>query len=132
MGAWGHGSFDNDDAGDWVWGLEEAADFEVVKAALDAVVSESDYFEAPTCSEAVASAEIVAAALGRPVEGLPEEAAAWVEQHRDVPPDLVALAQQAITRIADKSELRELWEESEHFAEWQSALGDLTARLRAN
>lgn len=30
MGAWGHGPFDNDDAGDWVWELEESEDFSVV------------------------------------------------------------------------------------------------------
>ena len=132
MGAWGHGSFDNDDAGDWVWELEGAADFEVVETALAAVVSERDYLEAPTCSEALAAAEIVAAALGRPVDGLPEEAAAWVAQHRDVPPGVIALAQQAVTRIADQSELRELWEETEHFADWQGALADLAARIRTN
>ncbi|MCB9886839.1 MAG: DUF4259 domain-containing protein [Planctomycetes bacterium] len=129
MGAWGHGSFDNDDAGDWVWELEESSDFRVVKTALDAVVSESDHLEAPACSEAVAAAEIVAAALGRPVAELPDEARAWVEEHRDVPPDIAILARRAVTAIADKSELRDLWEESEYFAQWQSSMADLAARI---
>ncbi len=129
MGAWGHGSFENDDAGDWVWELGEASDFGVVKTALDAVVSEDGYLEAPTCSEAIAAAEIVAAALGSPVAGLSDEAAAWVEEHRDVPADVVELARRALAVIQDKSELRELWEESQHFAEWESAMADLGARI---
>jgi hypothetical protein len=30
MGAWGHDSFDNDDAGDWVYELEESSDMSVI------------------------------------------------------------------------------------------------------
>lgn len=130
MGAWGHGSFDNDDAGDWVWKLEEASDFDVVRSALEGVVSESEYLEAPICSEAVAAAEIVAAALGHPVAELPDEAGAWVEEHRDVPPDVVVLARQALAAIAAKSELRDLWAESGHLTEWQRSMADLAARIR--
>lgn len=129
MGAWGHGPFENDDAADWVWELEESDDFSLVESVLKSVVNREDYLEAPTCSEAIAAAEIVAAALGRPLDALPEEAVAWTEAHRDVPEDLADLAKRALVAIATESELRDLWAESETPDDWQQTLRDLDTRL---
>lgn len=129
MGAWGTGTFDNDDAADWVWELEEAGDYEVTRAVLEAVTQRDDYLEAPTCSEALAAAEVLAAGRGRPPVRLPDEVAAWLAG-REAPDDaLVALAKRAVAVIARDSELRELWAEGEHFSQWQAALFDLDARL---
>ena len=36
MGAWGVGTFENDDASDWVYQLEGAEDLELVRATLQA------------------------------------------------------------------------------------------------
>lgn len=130
MGAWGLGPFDNDDAGDWAWGLEESDGFSAVQDALQAVVGGDDYLEAPTCSEAVAAAETVAACLGRPVDGLPDEVRTWVGEHPVVPRDIIDLARRAVTAIEARSELRELWEETEHFDDWRKSMSDLAARLR--
>jgi hypothetical protein len=33
--------------------------------------------------------------------------------------------------VREKSELRELWEDSEHFAAWNAAMDDLDKRLAA-
>ena len=130
MGAWGHGPFENDDAGDWVWELEESEDFSVVQAALETVTRPGiDYIEAPDCSVAVAAAEVVAASLGRPAPSLPEEATAWVADRGAPPKQLVALAKQALAAIKSKSELRDLWEESESFDEWVQSVAGLEARL---
>ena len=47
MGAWGVGHFDNDDAGDWVWELEDTGTASPVTAAFAAVEAEANYLEAP-------------------------------------------------------------------------------------
>lgn len=129
MGAWGVGSFENDDALDWAYKLEKAPDFGVVRSALEAVTEGDAHLHAPTCSEAIAAAEVVAAALGRPMKGLPEDVAAWSMEHRDVPPDLVVLARRALRAIESKSELRDLFEDTEYFAAWQETIRDLESRI---
>jgi hypothetical protein len=130
MGAWGHGPFENDDAGDWVLELEESEDFSVVQAALESVTRQGGAeIEAPDCSIAVAAAEVVAASLGRPVAGLPDEAATWVAGRGAAPKTVVALAKQALMAVKSKSELRDLWEESDCFGEWVKSLVSLEARL---
>jgi hypothetical protein len=130
MGAWGHGPFENDDASDWVWTLEESSDLSVVRAALDGVVATAgNYLEAPACSEALAAAEVVAALSGRPRDGLPDEVKAWIRERSGAPPEVIDLARQAVTAIHRKSELRELWQESDSFDDWSKTLDDLAARL---
>jgi hypothetical protein len=53
VGAWGVGTFENDDAGDWVYQLEEANDLELVRGTLLAAADPEGYLEAPTCSMAL-------------------------------------------------------------------------------
>jgi len=44
--------------------------------------------------------------------------------------DLAEKAGRAIERIlSEQSELRELWEESEHYQEWLASVDDLRTRL---
>jgi hypothetical protein len=129
MGAWGSGSFDNDDAMDWVSGLTDASS-DVVREALTPIASAGDqYLQAPDCSMAVAAAEAVAAARGHPNAALPEEVAAWVAMEPAVARDLVALATAAVDRILTNSELKELWDESGTPDEWRTAMSDLRERL---
>lgn len=131
MGAWGHGSFDNDDACDWLYELETASDISVLQRALQIVVdSNDDYLEAPACSNAIAAAEVIAALQGQPTEHLPENAILWIEAHRDLDVSSLLLpAQLALQRIRLNSELQELWDESDDPADWYATLDDLSARL---
>src|SRR2546421_12555394 len=130
MGAWGPGSFDNDDAMDWVSGLRAGSGDKVLRAALAPAASAGDsYLEAPTCSIAVAAAEAVAAVRGRPAASLPEELTGWITSKPAVQPELARVAMAAVDRIARSSELKDLWDESESADEWRSATGD--PRLRA-
>jgi hypothetical protein len=130
MGAWGHRSFENDDALDWVADLMESDDLEIVESALAAVTDEeSDYRESSECSMAVAAAEVVAALNGNAAKSLPKEVKKWLRDRRKPPKALVALARRAVDGIADNSELKELWEETKNFENWTSALDDLRARL---
>ena len=130
MGAWGVGHFDNDDAGDWVWELEEAKSFGPVEAAIEAVEASDDYLEAPDACIALAAAETIAATLGKPAADLPDSVAALISNLGNSPPELVTRAKAAVTKVADDSELRELWEETDDFNTWQSKVSNLLQRLQ--
>jgi hypothetical protein len=130
MGAWGAGSFENDDAMDWVVGLAEGSGDAVLRDALTPIATTDDrYLEAPECSIAVAAAEAVAAARGHAIASLPDEVVGWVRKKREVTGELVAFARSAVDRIAAKSELRDLWDESDSAETWRAAMTDLRARL---
>jgi hypothetical protein len=130
MGAWGAGSFDNDDAMDWASGLAEgSADIALRQALAPFASTEDSYLEAPTCSVAIAAAEAVAAARGHPSTSMPEEVTGWVKTKPVVGTDLVTLARAALDRIVRKSELKELWDASDSAEDWRTAISDLRARL---
>jgi len=137
MGAWGVGVFDNDAAGDWVWDLIAAADgIAFLDETLTGVFSEAedeDYVESGC--EALAAAEVVAALKGKPLEGLDiqVELVAWLKG-KPAPSD--ELVQQSIRAVeltmGEKSEQRELWEETgEDYETWKQLCTDLIARLNA-
>lgn len=66
MGAWGVGSFENDNAVDWTYGLEGKSDLSFIETTLDKVLNwGASYLEAPDAEEAIAAAEAVARLLGR-------------------------------------------------------------------
>jgi len=127
MGAWGARSFENDDALDWVWELQESSDDSVVRAAL-AAVRDDGQVEAPEAACACAAAEVVAAAAGAPAEWLPEEVTAWVASHGPAVAGLRAEAHTAVQQVATRSELQELWAETGD-DEWDKAVADLLGRL---
>lgn len=130
MGAWSHEPFGNDDAGDWIYELEESTDLSAIERALAAVTTQAEeYLEAPECSSALAAAEIVAALIGHPVATLPESAAAWVKGRAKPDGALIAQAKSAVAAVLGGSELQELWEESDDYAQWQEVTNDLLVRL---
>lgn len=132
MGAWGAGVFENDDAADWVWELEDDENGSVVIAALSEIVDTpvDDYIEAPEASNALAAAEIVAAARGHHGAELPSEAREWIRVNAArVDAAWLALAAGAVERISIDSELKELWDEAGS-DEWPRVVADLLARLR--
>jgi hypothetical protein len=130
MGAWGAGSFDNDDAHDWLGDLEEAEDAELLRETLGTVadLADDDYAEGPECSAAIAAAEVVAAGRGNPARKLPDEVGRWLRSHPldDADRDL---AVRAVARVRRASELKELWDEGDAAA-WHAIIADLDSRLR--
>ena len=73
MGTWGVGSFENDQAGDWVLDLEESTGFEFLEQTLRKVTSLGDeYLEAADSESAIAAAETLACLRGNPGENLSE------------------------------------------------------------
>lgn len=133
MGTWGSGSFENDDAMDWVYELEERG-VKALDAALSAISDdEEEYVEAPDAVNAIAAAEVVAAALGKPAKDLPEEVTAWVESKPKLKPNLVTSAIAAVERVQQSSELKELWDDADpkHAKAWSAGVADLLKRLRS-
>lgn len=131
MGAWAEGSFDNDDAGDWVWELKEAEDTAVLEEVFSIITDNDDYIEAPDCSIAIAAAEVVAAMKKRPAAKLPPEVQEYVKRIGDqASPDLVTAALAALKRIRIRSELQELWDDSKNSEKWHKAVEELESRLK--
>ncbi len=131
MGAWGTGVFDNDAALDWFDALERRG-ADAVLAALQAISEEGDAIEVDQAREALAAAEIVAAALGRPDADLPGEASDWVQAHGGgIGDELLPAATGAVTRIRERSDLRDLWEEGDSLQEWLGGVDELLGRLRS-
>lgn len=131
MGAWGTGSFENDDASDWVYELESSTDDSVIRTALTAVASAADGadVERGEAECAIAAAEVVAAAAGSPGPKLPGEVERWLAEHgASVTADLRDSAVRAVTRARERSELRELWDDAGD-EEWLALTADLLRRL---
>jgi hypothetical protein len=134
MGAWAIDALGNDDACDWVYGLEECTDLSLVEEALNKVLVEGDaYLESPEACEALAAIEVIARLQGNWGEKNAYSVAmdAWVEKTGLVPgKELAEKAHKVIARIlADDSELKELWQESEEFDEWQVSVKNLAGRV---
>ncbi len=134
MGAWGIGNFDNDTAADWAFQLEESEDLTLVKETIDQVLNgEEDYLDADLACEALAAIEVVARLQGNWGEKstYSEPVDNWVEGHNFVvPPELIKNSCKAIDRIlAENSELKELWKESDDYGAWKELLKNLKKRV---
>jgi hypothetical protein len=130
MGAWGAGSFENDDALDWLGVLAGAYGPTPIRDALSAAAEAEGYVEAPEASAALAAAEVAAALFGHPSPTLPDEAAGWVRANAGAAQaGLRELARRAVDAVARDSELRDLWLETGDAGEWEAAVRDLRSRL---
>ena len=128
MGAWGVGSFENDGALDFLAGLEEEQELEVVEEAIDAVI-DVDFIDSDEASAAVAAVEVVAAMAGAAAPRLPKEIGAWARAQGAPSAELVASAKAALDAILKKSELRDLWDEGDEADRWAEGVRALSARL---
>ena len=148
MGAWGSGSFENDTAYDWAGDLirkKGVAGQKFIRETLSemADAEEGEYIDSDDACGALAAAEVVAAAAGRPstaptqefvgtdpVQGLPGKVRAWLEANPFTPDEgLLELARRAVKRVrAEDSELNELWDDAGD-EDWPRAMDDLERRL---
>lgn len=131
MGTWDTGSFDNDEALDWVYELEEADDLSILADAFEAVLEEEgNTLDESDCVIAICAAEVIAGLMGNVYGGLPEEVQAWIKTQPKPSEDLAADAQKSLMMILKGSGLKELWEETDIYDEWERTVLDLLARVR--
>jgi len=129
VGAWGTGSFENDDAADWIGQLNNLAAADL-SGILAQAADDPAYLEAPAASTAVAAAEVVAALSGSPAAGAPPAIAEWTQKNRQaLTAELKALAVRALERVRRNSEVKDLWMEADGLNDWIAAIQDLQARI---
>ena len=137
MGAWAVGNFENDDALDWVSDIVESSGIEKLLFPINSVLSNQEYLESPICSEALVSIEIISAYKNAEFSNIPEEVNIWLSTKKGLlfgkKPEFtsthIKLAKQALEKIISSSELKELWQDSEHFEEWCSIQNKLVQSL---
>jgi hypothetical protein len=131
VGSWGAASFENDAAAEWFLRVEEAPDPGAVMAtAIDDVLGAGEEPELDPCYEALAAAELLACCAGQLPDRLPDNVKRWVQANSHGPhSDEVALATQAVARVREESELRDLWETDDECPQWLADVDDLLSRL---
>ena len=101
-----------------------------VEGTLDELLS-STHPDARLCQEALAAAEVVAAANGNPSEGLEAEFVKKTERFdEDDVEELRSKAVSAINIIIEDSDLRERWANRADVDDWKAAMADLITRLK--
>lgn len=140
MGTWAVGPYGNDFAQDWAEDLQESRDLYFIEDTLNNVLQAetTEYLEAPFGAEALAAVETWSRLQGK--GGAKDEDSAavdeWVaEVQAKLSKPRADIADKAIRVLtlvlSEASELRELWEDSEHFEEWRASVADLRRRLSA-
>lgn len=135
MGTWAVDAFGNDYAQDWAEDLHETSNLDAVEDTLNTVLDSGAELEAPFAAEALAAIEVLARLQGKGGPRTEDSAAVdeWVDARKAKSKpraDLAGKAVRAIERIlSPESELRQLWEDSEHYADWRAAVEDLRGRL---
>jgi hypothetical protein len=129
MAGWGAGSFENDDAQNFLGELA-TKEPEHLKVILTHAADHAGYLEAPESSVAIAAAEVVAAANGNPSASVPSGISEWIGRFEGAPSaEMTELARRAVERVRLNSELKDLWLEAEGLNEWSAGLRDLEGRL---
>jgi hypothetical protein len=130
MEATGAGVLENDTALDWLGDLEEQPQLETVAIALSDAAS-TDYIDQDVGCMALAAAELVAYALGRP-PARPEPRLVALAASLPGLRDHAQLAAQAVALAGDTehSELADLWHEDGANAAFDAVVADLTTRLQ--
>jgi len=130
MGAWDIGSFDNDEALDWVYELEKAEDFSILAEAFETVIDQrGNSPDATDCSIALCAAEVVASLLDNPASDLPDEVLEWIEDKPEPSSALIKIALKALKVILEDSELKELWQETDEYQDWYDNVTTLIENL---
>ncbi len=134
MGAFGPGSFENDDALDFAAELE-ASGADALTEVLERAVGADGVRDAGLGAAALAAAEVVAALAGRPSRELPDEVKLWVAGAAVAGSELaklLALARRAVAAATgDHAELARLWTAARpaEVAGWRASVAELGRRL---
>lgn len=124
MGTWGAGSFENDTALDFAAGITSPRDL----ADALTIRTPDQPVDADAACRIIVVAECVAAMRGHPGEDLPEALARRLTGFGRPSPSLFHHARSHLSAVMLRSELMELWAESDARA-WNLAMHDLLERL---
>jgi hypothetical protein len=128
MPGWGTGSFENEEAQNFLGQLNSLGVDDL--SPILARAADQDYVDAPESSVVIVIAEIVAAACGNPPEAMPSQIAEWMAKIEGSPSSKMSeLARRAVEKVRINSELKDLWLEAEGLNEWSASLRDLEKRL---
>ncbi len=133
MPGWGTGSFENEDAQNFLGRLSSMGMDDLRQTLAHA--ADQEYIEAPESGAVVAAAEVVAALVAAAKEetsspSTPRQIFDWISKTKpEAPTDLVDLACRTVERVRTNSELKDLWLEAEGLNEWSAALRNLEDRL---
>ena len=126
------GIFDNDDAMDWIYDLQEEGSLADVNEALDLIVrSHANPLDLTDSRIALAAGEIVAAMNGDTSPELPEEAEDWLIGKLVASESLRSKAEEAIRKIVKNSELIDYWADRDQLQAWENIVNDLIRRLES-
>jgi hypothetical protein len=129
MPGWGTGSFENEDAQNFLGRLSSFG-IDDLRPILTRAADNSAYLEASDSSVTIVAAEIVATAKGKPPQTVPREIAEWVVKIEGAPgSEMLELTRRAVDRVRTNSELKDLWLQAEGLNEWSAVLRDLENRL---
>ena len=131
-GTWGDGSFENDDALEWVAQCTQSSGWQIVPATLTGPIFKAKLIEAADGAAVVAAAEVVAAASGHPSPDMPPALKEWVaKQPRRKLVELGPMAKQALVKISDPSvsELKRNWSDDKKKNQWDQRIAELSSRL---
>jgi hypothetical protein len=139
MGTWAVGPFGNDFAQDWAQDLHESNDLYFIGDTLDNILApeQAAYLEAPFGAEGLAAVETLLRLEGRGGVGDDDSAAIddWVgivQAKYKSRADLLEKSARVLELVlSERSELRELWQDSEHYETWRATVEDQKARLQA-
>lgn len=130
MGTWGTAFDENDCAADFLDEVSGRKDWNMVRNRIDGFMEAGGY---PDAQDTVAALELMAAAMGRPPEGMGPDLASWAPLHRAEAEAHRDASIQAVDAVRNRSELSELWNESvvdpNDRTEWYAAIDGLRARL---
>ncbi len=130
MGAWGTDTLSNDSAADFLLDVVDSRDCATLISQLfDRVLSGGDGESSE--EEALAGAEVIAAALGRPSPLLSEETAEASKRNQQALSALAAKGREVVVFIRNgESDLKECWAETDEYSAWGASPDDLLARLQ--
>jgi len=139
VGTWAVGPYGNDFAQDWAEDLQESRDLYFIEDTLNNVLQTdtAEMLEAPFGAEALAAVETYSRLLGKGGERDEDSAGVdeWVAgmQAKFKPrADILDKACRALALVlSERSELRELWEDSEHYEAWRNSVTQMQGRLAA-
>ena len=124
--------FDHDAAAVWTNELVDGYSVEPIARAFRDVIDREAFLGTDEAASAVAAGEVLAAAKGRPGWGMPSHLPPWIERWRARILELKVenLAEQALRRVCDDSELNEQWSEVGMRKIFTRMIDDLLARLK--